>query len=55
MGEVTGVWVTLFGMLECVEEILYDIGSRGVCLVCARGVVDSTVAVLELPVAEMGW
>ena len=55
VGEVTGVWVTLFGMSECAEEILYDIGSRGVCLVCARGVVDGAVAVLELPVAEMGW
>ena len=53
-GEVTGVRVTLFGMSECAEEILYDIRSRRVCLVCARGVVDDSVAVLELPIADMG-
>ena len=55
MGEVTGVWVTLFGVSECAEEGLYDVWSGGVCLVCARGVVDGAVTVLELPVAEMGW
>ena len=55
VGEVTGVWVTLFGVSECAEEGLYDVWSRGACLVCARGVVDGAVTVLELPVAEMGW
>ena len=54
VGEVTGVWVTLFGMSECAEEILYDIWLRGVCLVCARSVVDGAVAVLELPIADVG-
>ena len=53
-GEVTGVWVTLFSLSECVEEIVYDSRSRGVCLVCFRGIVDSSVAVLELPIADVG-
>ena len=54
MGEVIGVWVPLFGVSECAEESLYDVWARGVCLVCARGVVDDAVTVLELPVAEVG-
>ena len=54
VGEVTGVRVTLFGMSECVEELFYNIRSRGVCLVCVRGIVDGSVAVLELPIADVG-
>ena len=54
MGEVTGVWVTLFGVSECAEESLYNVWAGGGCLVCARGVVDDAVAVLELLIAEMG-
>jgi hypothetical protein len=55
VGKVTGVWVTLFGVSECAEESLYDVWAGGVCLVCARGIVDGAVTVLELSVAEMGW
>ena len=56
VGEVTaGVRVTLFGMSECAEEILYDVWARRVCFVCVVGVIDGAVTVLELPIAEMGW
>ena len=54
-GEVTGVRVPLFGVSEFPEEILYDVWAGGFRLVCVRGVVDGTVAVLELPIAETGW
>ena len=55
MGEVTGVRVPLFGVSECSEEVLYDVWAGGFGLMCVRGVVDGTVTVLELPIAEMGW
>ena len=54
VGEVTGVWVSLFGLSECLEEVVYDGRSRGVCLVCVRDIIDSSVSVLELPIADVG-
>jgi hypothetical protein len=53
VGEITGVWISLFGLSECLEEVGYDGRSRGVCLVCVCDVIDSSVTVLELPITDV--
>ena len=51
---VTGVRVPLFGLSKLPEEVLDDAWAQVFSLVCFRGVIDGTVAVLELGVAEVG-
>ena len=54
MWKVTGVQLPLFSLSELPEEGLDDAWAEMLGLVCVRGVIDGTVAVLELVVAEMG-
>ena len=55
MWEVTGIRIPLFDLSERPEEVLYDALAGSFGLVCVRGVVYGTVAVLELPIAGLGW
>ena len=52
--KVTGVQLPLFSLSELPEEGLDDAWAEMFGLVCVRGVIDGTVAVLELGVTEMG-